>query len=68
MIKKPDWSKAPEWAKSTAMDSDGQWCWYNEEHPCAGYDKWLTDDAWEYVIDFEEVDSDKWRNTLEKRP
>lgn len=70
MIKKPDWSKAPEWAKSTAMDSDGRWCWYSEDSPELGVKFWLTDEYVETVPDqdFVEVYGDDWRDTLEKRP
>lgn len=25
---KPDWKDAPEWAQWLAMDSDGEWYWY----------------------------------------
>lgn len=29
---KPDWSKAPKWAKWLAMDKFGDWYWF-EDHP-----------------------------------
>ena len=27
-MNKPDWSKAPSWAKYLAMDQNGTWFWY----------------------------------------
>lgn len=26
-----DWTQAPEWANFAAMDSDGEWWWYQKE-------------------------------------
>ena len=38
----PDWSKAPEWAKFWAMDSDGGAYWYRDEPTYnAKYGGWL---------------------------
>lgn len=28
---KPDWKDSPEWAKFLAMDSDEEWCWFEQE-------------------------------------
>lgn len=28
---KPDWKDAPPWAQWLAMDSDGEWHWFEEE-------------------------------------
>jgi hypothetical protein len=36
---KPDWSKAPEWAKFVAQDENGIWYWY-EASPARGYSSW----------------------------
>lgn len=38
----PDWSKAPSWAKYTAMDANGIWYWYE----CIP--QWVKEDScWE---------------------
>lgn len=31
MIKKPDWSKAPDWANYLAQDGCGLWYWFEVE-------------------------------------
>lgn len=40
---KPDWDDAPKWAKWLAMDSDGDWYWY-ESSPTWDY----VDSQWSY--------------------
>ena len=59
---KPDWSKAPSWAKYLAMDQNGTWFWY-EFKPKAEYGEWIHSGG-----ACEAVNMDNWKNSLEKRP
>lgn len=67
----PDWSKAPEWARYWAVDSDGTAYWYEFEPvilPGLSFEGWhpaSLNSRWE------ETDSkvvQPWRNTLQERP
>lgn len=48
---KPNWDNAPAWANWLAMDSDGEWYWY-EKQPIQNGNNW-------------EINSvhDKWKST-----
>jgi hypothetical protein len=66
-MSRPDWSKAPDWAKYLAMDADGGWWWF-EARPTMKASIWelpkLTNFSFalatDHLPDFSE--------TLESRP
>ena len=60
---KPDWSSAPEWAAWLAMDSSGEWFWYEFE-PRDGGHYWSADNG-RVETAFEQA---YWRDTLEQKP
>lgn len=67
----PDWSKAPSWAKFTAQDECGDWCWFDvlpvsfdEEN------EWMLGDDWtecETALE-SDIRNEHWRDTLQSRP
>ena len=60
---KPDWGAAPEWAKYLAMDSDGRWCWFEDE-PNARAGMWRSSNG-----RFSEAYyGDKWKDAKESKP
>ena len=64
---KPSWKDAPEWAEYLAMDSSGQWWWYEVEPYFVSYeglDQWISDGDSELAIVSEITCSE----SLEKRP
>jgi hypothetical protein len=64
---KPDWSKAPKWAKWVAEDEDGVWHWY-EKKPVI-LTKYCR--VWDYVDgEVEEVKhfENLWKYSLSRRP
>lgn len=66
IIIKPSWEDAPEWANWLAMDSNGEWHWY-EGKPATGKREWLANkDKW--YVQPAKSKSYQWRDTLEERP
>lgn len=64
---KPDWKKAPKWARYVAQDVDGRWAWF-ENKPDA------SDSLWGGMWDaqggkFKDTIKTRpaWKDTLEKR-
>ena len=63
-----DWNTAPVWAKWAATDRNGKAYWF-EKKPSAisGFGYWLSNKCiyrfFAYLLP-----SEKWENTLEKRP
>jgi hypothetical protein len=44
-MNKPDWKDAPKWAQWLAMDSDGEWWWFEEKPRLVLYhDFWVKHD------------------------
>lgn len=64
-MSKPIWDDAPEWANYLAMDSNGRWCWYENEPSKIYGDEWAP-----CAGKIEEALSpyDAWENSLEPRP
>ncbi len=61
---KPDWKDAPKWAKFLAMDSTGDWYWYEFEPE-------LQSRVWrDYSGNIELAlrNPQNWETTLEGRP
>ena len=58
-----DWSKAPEWAKYSAMDEDGEWYWF-QTVPRQYGSVWACQGKSQYIGNFET----DWRYSLTKRP
>lgn len=61
-MSKPDWKDAPEWANWLAMDSDGEWYWF-QRRPHADLYAWIADDG---EVEFASS-SIGWRKRLEER-
>lgn len=61
---KPDWKDAPEWANYRAMDSNGEWFWY-ECSPRSGFKSWLVSEGDQAYAGTE---PEGWRGTKEARP
>lgn len=59
---KIDWSTAPEWAKYVAMDSSGEWFWFEEKPNCLS-NIWLGGKS--QTVRFNNSD---WKDTLQERP
>lgn len=60
---KPDWKDAPEWANYLAMDSNGEWFWY-ECPPESGSKTWIVSGG-----DYTYAEQDySWTETKEARP
>ena len=60
------WDQAPDWAMWAATDSDGISFWYGKK-PYAGEIGWrVTSTHWKSIG--RRIESDDWRNSLEKRP
>lgn len=60
---KPDWKDAPEWANYRAMDSNGEWFWY-ECPPRSGSKTWIVSGG-----DYTYAGRDSsWKETKEERP
>lgn len=76
-MNKPDWKDAPIWARFLAMNSDGDWRWWNDEPECYESDGIFDDkptDNWNYSESCS-LPSAKdlftysdWKTTLEERP
>lgn len=67
-MKKPDWSKAPEWAYWWAVDENGKAYWYPEQPSV--YDdsgRWDKGEYCEYAGDDALGPKDAWRSTLRHR-
>lgn len=66
---KPDWSKAPPWAKFAAMDKCGEWYWHENKPSVVTEDVgngsmyWHSEGA---VEDCDIIEKD-WTETLEER-
>ena len=60
---KPDWKDAPEWVNYLAMDSDGEWFWY-ECSPRSGPMSWIVSEGDHTYAGTEPY----WRGTKEARP
>lgn len=60
---RPEWSKAPPWAKYIAMDRDGVWFWHENE-PTLGSRDWQSMGQ----ISFAGEDAFNWKTTMEERP
>jgi hypothetical protein len=60
---RPDWSKAPEWARFWALDSDGGSWWY-ERRPDAGSVNFGNGGT----RDRDTNACPNWRETLQERP
>lgn len=61
-----DWSTAPSWARYAAMDSDGNWYWY-ELKPKPIFGEWVEgsdEGRIERINDINPV----WTQTLQERP
>ena len=67
MNMKPSWDDAPEWAQWLAMDSGGDWYWYENLPTLLNY-IWsnVGDDDSRYEVAFRVIQH--WRNSLEERP
>ena len=63
---KPDWTKAPEWAKYIAMDSNGAYYWYATK-PYSNLDlgEWMTNEGPSQRAVMRDVN---WVNSLEPKP
>jgi len=65
-MSKPDWSEAPKGFDWAAMDSSGDWYWYDKK-PVSMLVSWVNADG-----QFEKarwIGAEKpWRETLERRP
>ena len=60
---RPEWKDAPEWANYRAMDSNGEWFWY-ECSPEGGLEVWLVSEG-----DYAHAGRDSsWKETKEERP
>jgi hypothetical protein len=59
----PEWKDAPEWANYRAMDSNGEWFWY-ECSPRGGFKSWLVSEGDRTYAGREPY----WRGTKEARP
>jgi len=66
-MSKPDWKNAPEWAEWLAMDSNGEWYFY-EELPIALHNGWVPNYSSSECVLASEPVSSAWRITLERRP
>lgn len=66
---KPNWKKAPEWAKWLAQDHDGSWYWYADKPTPAtsGSGVWVRATTLSKQQKYIEH-GDDWSLTLEKRP
>ena len=65
---KPDWKDAPEWANYRAMDSNGEWFWY-ESPPGIGLKCWLVSEGDQAYAGTEQPWREPyWRGTKEARP
>ena len=62
-MSKPDWKDAPEWAEYLAMDSDGEWFWY-EKYPSHGDAAWHAGNGKCQMAGYRQ----EWTDTLEQRP
>ena len=60
----PDWSNAPDWANWLAMDSEGEWHWY-ENKPEKEFVFWLPTGG---RFAFIKTDTDNWESSLQQRP
>ena len=64
-MNKPSWDDAPEWANYLAMDSDGEWYWFEKEpliHDCV----WMPSGGGEIL--YSGIDGSSWDRSLEPRP
>ena len=67
----PDWSKAPAWAKFTAQDECGDWCWFDVLPEIADHEnEWMLGDNWQECETALESDirNEHWRDSLQSRP
>lgn len=64
---KPDWKDAPEWARYLAVDSDGDWYWYNLQ-PRTGENRWFFSSPNGLLKLAYLEESHGWRDSLEERP
>jgi hypothetical protein len=62
---KPKWETAPDWANFLAMDSNGDWAWFEVE-PFISNWKEVEGTKWEPEIDVY-GDGMDWKQSLEKR-
>jgi hypothetical protein len=60
---KPDWKDAPEWANWLAMDSDGDWYWFEDQQRDANT-VWVGPGR----VLFAGKQGNDWRSTQTKRP
>jgi hypothetical protein len=59
----PNWSDAPEWANFVAMDTYGDWWWFEDE-PWPGEDMWHdTNGRMTFAMN-----GMGWRDTKQSRP
>lgn len=67
---KPNWNKAPSWAKWLAMDEDGQWHWFmSEVEPDLETKKWIKKDRYSSYDKAVKLDFGvEWTKTLEHYP
>lgn len=67
MTTKPNWNNAPEWAKYLAMDSSGEWWWYENE-PLQSIDNQRWYSALGGRAEIAELNNESvWLDTLESR-
>lgn len=69
---KPQWKDAPDWANYFAMNSNGNWYWYEGE-PIKGDKSWIsTTYMYKWIFDsnvgYYALAYGFWELTLEKRP
>jgi hypothetical protein len=62
-MSKPSWADAPDWANYLAMDSDGEWHWFDERPRPESY-SWGRSFARRKFAG----KSLNWRQTLEEKP
>lgn len=71
IAKTPNWDKAPEWAKFTAQDKDGPWCWFDvAPTPDLENEEWRLGNGWlecETAME-SEIENKNWKDTLTQRP
>jgi len=58
----PDDKDAPEWSRSKAQNSNGEWHWYRESNPIKDSEKWLWSDIFKFAGEGEVLGD--WRDTL----
>ena len=64
-LNKPKWDDAPRWAEYLAMDSNGDWWWYEDE-PVRNGGSWISSGGGD--VEKCKRDINLWKKTVERRP